>query len=164
MGRAGLVITDAGRAHLAAVEADRNAKRAALQAARDDEATDLSRITIGCYVWLRRDLEGDNRIAGGIVADANDTHVWLVDDTATRLMIYVRRDRNLTQRPHAGLRMVPLADVERWEPRDATTMHARARALWLEAGAGAGPVTDDDLGMVNAGVELVRETKRGQDD
>ena len=154
-------ITDAGRAHLDAIATERQANRDALQAERDAIATDPAGITVGCYVWLRRNEDSDQELRGGLVADANDEWLWLVDHGRSDIMVNVKRrgSRAWTDRPHATLRRVPLADFDRWEPRDSNAAHAAVRALLLESGIGAGAMTDTDVERAETALRLLREAQ-----
>lgn len=146
-----MTITSEGRAQMAEAEARRAAAVDELKAERA-AAAQAGECEVGDFVWSFQ----LNR--GGIVVDADETSVVVLDVAAPDLIVSVKRRgaRHMLSRLVGVLVRIPYADLSSVEPRTGRAMHEYARAAWASAGLGIGEVSAEDMALVEAGLTLVR--------
>lgn len=154
-------VTDAGKAHLEAIEAEREAKRETLRAERAARP-----VEVGDVVQSKA-LDADGAAAKwGTVVDATETDFYVLAEGDVTVAAHQHgRKGNFATRVGRLVR-IGVADIDpvATVPRTPYGLGNAARKAILGAAAGGrGELTEDERALLLAGIQLDRESRDTQE-
>jgi hypothetical protein len=115
---------------------------------------------VGWQVSGRRVTSNDTASVSGLIVDANEELVWVLDDRKSASPIKVLAYTKGAKYPHdvrkAALVAIPVRDIASVQEVSRRSQHSWAKAAWLEAGLRKGDIDEATMALVNAGLMIVR--------